>query len=32
MATTPTVETVRELVKQYSNWGRWGTDDQRGGG
>ena len=30
MATTPTVETVRELVKQYSNWGRWGTDDQRG--
>jgi hypothetical protein len=30
MATTPTVETVRELVKQYSNWGRWGADDQLG--
>jgi kynurenine formamidase len=28
--TTPTVETVRELSAKYSNWGRWGKDDQRG--
>ena len=27
---TPSVATVRELSKKYSNWGRWGTDDQRG--
>ena len=26
----PSVETVRELSKTYSNWGRWGADDQRG--
>jgi len=30
MAQTPNVETVRALVKQYSNWGRWGADDDRG--
>jgi kynurenine formamidase len=30
MTETPSVETVRELSKQYSNWGRWGADDQRG--
>jgi hypothetical protein len=30
MAETPNVETVRKLVKQYSNWGRWGKDDQLG--
>jgi kynurenine formamidase len=28
--TTPTVQTVRELSAKYSNWGRWGKDDQRG--
>jgi Putative cyclase len=28
--TTPTVDTVRELSAKYSNWGRWGKDDQRG--
>jgi kynurenine formamidase len=27
---TPSVETVRALSKQYSNWGRWGDEDQRG--
>lgn len=26
----PTVETVRQLSATYSNWGRWGEDDQRG--
>ncbi|MEY3317513.1 MAG: hypothetical protein RLZZ503_715, partial [Actinomycetota bacterium] len=26
----PSVETVRELSKKYSNWGRWGKDDQLG--
>jgi kynurenine formamidase len=30
MTETPSVETVRALSKQYSNWGRWGSDDQRG--
>src|SRR5258705_7917014 len=28
--TRPNVETVRELSTRYSNWGRWGDDDQRG--
>jgi kynurenine formamidase len=28
--TTPSVETVKELSTKYSNWGRWGDDDQRG--
>lgn len=28
--TTPDVQTVRELTKRYSNWGRWGDEDQRG--
>lgn len=27
---TPDVETVRALGAKYSNWGRWGDDDQRG--
>lgn len=27
---TPSVETVRELSRKYSNWGRWGADDQLG--
>jgi kynurenine formamidase len=26
----PSVETVKKLVAQYSNWGRWGADDQVG--
>ena len=26
----PSIETVRELCATYSNWGRWGPDDQRG--
>lgn len=28
--TTPTIETVRALGERYSNWGRWGPDDERG--
>ncbi len=28
--TEPSIETVRELGKQHSNWGRWGEDDQVG--
>ena len=27
---TPTIETVRELCARYSNWGRWGPDDEMG--
>ena len=27
---SPTIETVRGMVKSYSNWGRWGEDDQVG--
>jgi kynurenine formamidase len=27
---TPSVQTVREMGEKYSNWGRWGADDQRG--
>jgi kynurenine formamidase len=27
---TPSVQTVRDLSKKYSNWGRWGADDQLG--
>jgi kynurenine formamidase len=30
MTETPSVETVRALSKQFSNWGRWGDDDQLG--
>jgi hypothetical protein len=30
ITTKPNVETVRELSATYSNWGRWGKDDQRG--
>ncbi len=26
----PSVETVRQLIAHYSNWGRWGKDDERG--
>src|SRR5919202_6605555 len=28
--TSPSLETVRELQARYSNWGRWGPDDQLG--
>lgn len=28
--TTPNIDTVRELVAKYSNWGRWGKEDQLG--
>jgi kynurenine formamidase len=28
--TTPSIETVRELAARYSNWGRWGPDDELG--
>ncbi|HLI15834.1 MAG TPA: cyclase family protein [Acidimicrobiales bacterium] len=28
--TRPSIETVRALAARYSNWGRWGPDDQRG--
>lgn len=27
---TPDIETVRALGQRYSNWGRWGPDDERG--
>jgi len=27
---TPSIETVRALASQVSNWGRWGSDDQIG--
>lgn len=27
---TPDIETVKELSQRYSNWGRWGDDDQIG--
>jgi kynurenine formamidase len=27
---TPDIDTVRQLVKHCSNWGRWGPDDQLG--
>jgi hypothetical protein len=27
---SPSIETVRELAARYSNWGRWGPDDQMG--
>lgn len=27
---TPSIETVRELCERFSNWGRWGPDDERG--
>lgn len=26
----PSIETVRELIRRHSNWGRWGPDDERG--
>ena len=26
----PNIDTVRELSRQYTNWGKWGDDDQRG--
>ncbi|MFI5611860.1 cyclase family protein [Amycolatopsis sp. NPDC051903] len=28
--TTPDVETVRALIAEHNNWGRWGADDQVG--
>jgi len=27
---TPDITSVRELCEKYSNWGRWGPDDERG--
>lgn len=27
---SPDIETVKELARKYSNWGRWGDDDQLG--
>lgn len=27
---SPSIDTVRALAERYSNWGRWGEDDQRG--
>jgi kynurenine formamidase len=26
----PSIETVRALCERYSNWGRWGADDEKG--
>ena len=26
----PSIETVRELIGRYSNWGRWGAADELG--
>lgn len=26
----PTIDTVRAYAEKYTNWGRWGEDDQRG--
>lgn len=26
----PNIETVRELSRRHSNWGRWGPDDEKG--
>jgi kynurenine formamidase len=28
--TTPDIDTVRALAERYSNWGRWGSDDELG--
>jgi kynurenine formamidase len=28
--TGPNIDTVREFCERHTNWGRWGTDDQRG--
>lgn len=25
-----TIEDVREMAKRFSNWGRWGDDDELG--
>ena len=30
MNTTPNIDTVRALGDKYSNWGRWGDDDEFG--
>ena len=27
---TPDIDTVRDLGRRHSNWGRWGADDERG--
>ena len=27
---TPNIETIRELGRRHSNWGRWGAEDERG--
>ncbi|HET8785771.1 MAG TPA: cyclase family protein [Candidatus Limnocylindrales bacterium] len=29
-STTPDIDTVRALAERYSNWGRWGADDELG--
>ena len=29
-AAEPSIDTVRELISRYSNWGRWGPDDELG--
>jgi kynurenine formamidase len=30
MSAPPSITTVRELGRKYSNWGRWGADDELG--
>ena len=30
MSEAPTIEAIRELCEQYGNWGRWGTEDEKG--
>ena len=30
MAATQTLDDVRKLIERYSNWGRWGADDEKG--
>jgi len=30
MSAPPTIATVKELGRKYSNWGRWGKDDELG--
>lgn len=29
-SSSPSIETVRQLCERFSNWGRWGPDDQMG--
>ncbi|HTU04024.1 MAG TPA: hypothetical protein VMG13_00595, partial [Trebonia sp.] len=30
MSAPPSITTVKELGRKYSNWGRWGADDELG--